>query len=357
MVEEYGGDQLQIIGIDTSQPDGGQLYQATIERYEIPPHREGVPTLVVGDVVLVGSGEIPEVFPELVEEGLDSGGIDWPDIPGLEEVIPPEVEEGATPTPQPEPTAVPDTTATAAVAAASTATPLPTTGPVPTTDPVPSTGALPTQAPTSTPTSTSPALTLSGEEVPVIEREEPPPDPVGLALAGAVLLGMVVAVAYVAWRLITAWPHLFQLDRSPPATAQSWVIPILALLGLGISVYLAYVEITHVEAVCGPVGQCNVVQASPYARILGIPIAVLGMLNYLAVDVLWVGQKALSGRWANLSALGLLGLTLFGTLFSIYLTCLEIFVIHAVCAWCLSSAVITTLLMLLAAIPITSKES
>jgi uncharacterized membrane protein len=340
MVEDYGSDQLQIIGIDTSQPAGGQIYQATIERYEIPPHREGVPTLVVGEVVLVGSVEIPEVFPELVKEGLNSGGSDWPDIPGLEEVIPPDVAEGSTPTPQPQPTAVPDTTATAE----STASPVPTST------------ALPTEAPL-TATSTAPALTLSGEEVPVIETEEPPPDPVGFALAGVVLLGMVVAIAYVAWRLITTWPRLFQLDRSPPDAAQTWAIPILALLGLGIAVYLAYVEITHVEAVCGPVGECNVVQSSPYARILGIPIAVLGMLNYLAVVVLWAGQKALSGRWANLSALGLLGLTLFGTLFSIYLTCLELFVIHAVCAWCLSSAVVTTLLMLLATIPITGKES
>jgi len=46
-----------------------------------------------------------------------------------------------------------------------------------------------------------------------------------------------------------------------------------------------------------------------------------------------------------------------GTIFSIYLTCLELLVIHAVCAWCLSSAVITTVLMLLVAIPITGKES
>jgi uncharacterized membrane protein len=131
----------------------------------------------------------------------------------------------------------------------------------------------------------------------------------------------------------------------------------LALLGLGVAVYLAYVESVHVEAVCGPVGECNIVQASPYAQILGIPIAVLGMLNYLGIIVLWAVQKYVGGRLAYFSALGLLGLTLFGTIFSIYLTCLELFVIHAVCAWCLSSAVITTVLMLLVAIPITGKES
>jgi uncharacterized membrane protein/thiol-disulfide isomerase/thioredoxin len=341
MVEEYGSDKLQIIGIDTSQPAGAQLYQATIERYQIPPHRVGVPTLVVGETVLVGSAEIPEVFPDLVTEALSSDGISWPGIPGLEEVIPPEVEGGATPTPGPQLTSVPDNTAAAE----------------PTITPATTATAFPNQAPTATPAPTSPALTLSGEEVPALETEEPPPDPAGFALASVVLLGMVVAIVYVGWRLISAWPRLFQLDRSPRRLVQTWLIPILALLGLGIAVYLAYVEITHIEAICGPVGECNVVQASPYARILGIPVAVLGLLNYMAVIVLWAGQKIPGGRWANLSALGLLGLTLFGTLFSIYLTCLELFVIRAVCAWCLSSAVVTTLLMLLAAFPITRQES
>jgi uncharacterized membrane protein len=180
---------------------------------------------------------------------------------------------------------------------------------------------------------------------------------VGFALAGVILLGMIAATAYVAWRLVAARQCIVKLDRSLPSSAHTWAVPILALLGLGVAVYLAYVEIVHVEAICGPVGECNIVQSSPYAQVLGIPIAVLGMLNYLGVIVLWVVQKYAGGRLAFFSALGLLGLTLFGTIFSIYLTCLELFVIRAVCAWCLSSAVITTVLMLLVAIPITGKES
>ena len=350
MVESYGSDQLQIVGIDTSQPAGGQLYQATIERYEIPPPRTGVPTLVIGDVVLVGSVEIPEMFPDLVEKGFKEDGIDWPDIPGLAEVIPPEAEEDATPDPSSQPSA------TSAPPSESSATPASTSTAEAEATSVPTSSAAPTQtAPTITPALSD--LALDGEEVPVIEGQDPPPDPVGFALASSVLLAIVIAVAYVAWRLVIAWPGPFQLDRNPPHTAQSWAIPILALLGLGVAAYLAYVEITHVEAVCGPVGKCNIVQSSPYAQILGIPIAVLGLLNYLAVIVLWTGQKLPAARWANVSALALLGLSLFGTFFSIYLTCLELFVIHAICAWCLSSAVITMLLMLLSAIPITSRAS
>lgn len=342
MVEDYGSEQLQIIGIDTTQPAGGTVYQSTIERYAIPTHRRGVPTLVVGNVVLVGSIEIPETFPGMVEEGLAKGGIDWPDIPGLEQVIPPDAQEKPTPTTELPPTDTPAPTATNEPSALSSA-PLVTD--------------TTTQTPPPAPQSTSSALSLNEGELPAVETEEPSPDPVGFTLASVVLLGMMAAIVYVVWRVITNWQRLLQLDDVPSISAASSAIPLLALLGLGVAIYLAYVEINQVEAVCGPVGECNIVQSSPYAQILGIPIAVLGLLNYVAIIVLWVAHRLLRGRWAKLSALGLLGLTLFGALFSIYLTCLELFVIHAICAWCLSSAVITTLLMLLAGMPTTSKES
>jgi uncharacterized membrane protein len=341
MVENYGADRLQIIGVDITQPAGGEIYQATIDMYEIPPNRQGVPTLVVGETILVGSAEIPEVFPDLVEKGLKEGGIDWPQIPGLEQVISPKAGEQPTPTNEPQPTAT--------TSSSSTIEPTATWLPSPT--------APPTRAPTPTFTPPPVTLALGNAELPPTEPEEIPPDPVGFTLTAAVLLGMVAAIAYAAWRVINDWQRLFQLDRNPPASPGNWVIPVLALLGLGVATYLAYVEITHVEAVCGPVGECNVVQSSPYAQILGIPIAVLGIANYLATFALWVAYSYLRSHWANLAALLFWALTLFGTLFSIYLTCLELFVIHAICAWCLSSAVITTLLMLLVVIPVTSKES
>jgi uncharacterized membrane protein len=161
-----------------------------------------------------------------------------------------------------------------------------------------------------------------------------------------VLVNLITSLLYAIWRLFAAGPHLFRLGNHPLNAVQTWLIPLLALAGLGVSIYLAYVEINQVEAVCGPVGECNIVQASPYARILGVPIAVLGILNYLLVMTLWLGRRWLPGLWAIMPALGLLGLSLVGVLFSIYLTWLEIFVIRAVCLWCLSSAVITLILLL-----------
>ena len=346
MVNDYGNDVLQIVGIDTSQPEGQQIYQAAIERYQIPDHRRGVPTLIINEVVLVGSGEIPEQFPTLVEEILAAGGNDWPDIPGLNQVLPAEAKQDSSPPPTPQVTATPTPIlqATAAPTPASLSQVMATLTPTTT----------PTPAPTSS--STPSALTIGNEEIPQIEIEAPPPDSVGFTLAGIVLAGMVIALSYAIVRTTMALPSLFQLNRNPAPYAKSWAIPLMSLLGLAVATYLAYVEITHVEAICGPVGECNIVQSSSYAQILGIPIAVLGVLNYLAIIILWLGQRISIKQVANLSILGLLGLTLFGVFFSTYLTWLEIFAIHAVCAWCLSSAVITTVLMLLVVVAVTTKS-
>lgn len=311
MMKEYG-DQLQIAGIDTTQPGGGQLYQAAIERYQIPQERRGVPTLIVGDTVLVGSGEIPEQFPALVEQGLAAGGFDWPDIPGFDQLLPPEDQSSAPSTSTPEAT-------------------------LDSTTPPPS---------ASTPTA---AALIIGEDTlpPSTENEVLAPNPAGFILAGLVFIGMFMAVSYTIWQVAASWSQLVHLDRYPITYSQSWITPLLLLIGFGVAVYLTSVEVGQVEAVCGPIGDCHQVQASPYAQIFGIPVGLLGAINYLVGGILWVGHKYLDNRLANLSALGFLGLTVFGTLFSIYLTYLELFVIQAICVWCLSSAIITTILMLL----------
>ncbi len=104
--------------------------------------------------------------------------------------------------------------------------------------------------------------------------------------------------------------------------------------------YLAYAETTQVEAVCRPVGDCNTVQQSEYARLFGIlPIGVLGMAGYVAIIAAGFINQQAKGKLADYAALATLGMTAFGTFFSIYLTFLEPFVIGATCAWCLSSAI------------------
>src|SRR3989304_3415789 len=86
LLERFGG-QLEILALDTGTLTGAALFRATVALYSIPGERQGVPMLIVGAVVLMGSVEIPEELPTLVEQGLAAGGIAWPDIPGLQEAI------------------------------------------------------------------------------------------------------------------------------------------------------------------------------------------------------------------------------------------------------------------------------
>ena len=345
MQEQYG-DQLQMLGIDTSLPAGGELYGKAIEHFKIPENRLGVPTLIVGDVVLVGGSEIPARFPALVADGLSNGGISWPKIPDLALIIPelppsadpdnePEMgvsataESGSIPQ-DPEPVSIP--TAVLSGEEVSEAVIEETAG---------ETSGVPTKAPSVH------SLEKANNEAISSESAVPPADPVGFGLAGLALFGMVMALIYTA-RLIIR-PLLSPATVPSPIYSLSWAVPALALFGLGVALYLSSVEVAQVEAVCGPVGACNIVQFSPYARLAGIPIAVLGALSYIAIIILWIGQRFLPDRISALSLLSLVALATFGTGFSIYLTAMELFAIRAVCAWCLSSAVFTTLLMILVA--------
>jgi len=124
------------------------------------------------------------------------------------------------------------------------------------------------------------------------------------------------------------------------------------MIGMGVAIYLTYIEITSTEAICGPVGNCNAVNSSPYAKLFGIlPVGLLGVGGYISILAVWLWRRFRSDRLADSMLVLLFGLTLFGTLFSIYLTYLELYVILAVCMWCVSSAVIMTILMLLSINP------
>ena len=110
------------------------------------------------------------------------------------------------------------------------------------------------------------------------------------------------------------------------------VLGALAVAGLLISAYLTWVHYAGVAPVCvGGSGGCETVQTSSYATILGVPVAALGLVGYsgLLLSAFLRGEASLY--------LGLL-VALVGTLFSAYLTYLEVFVIHAICEWCVASA-------------------
>ena len=129
---------------------------------------------------------------------------------------------------------------------------------------------------------------------------------------------------------------------------RAWIFPLVVVAGLVVAGYLAYIEVTETEAVCGVIGDCNTVQQSEYATLFGVlPIGVLGVMGYLAILMVWGmnrDQKLDPAMKARLSSL-MFGMIWAGVAFSVYLTFLEPFVIGATCAWCLMSALLMMLLL------------
>lgn len=122
---------------------------------------------------------------------------------------------------------------------------------------------------------------------------------------------------------------------------------ILAGLGLLDSLYLTYVKVSNTFALCGPIGNCESVNTSRYSEIAGIPIAVFGAGAYLLMLAVLL-LEARGGLWRDNGPLAMFGLSLLGVLYSVFLTYLELFVIRAICPYCVISAIILMLLLIIA---------
>lgn len=121
---------------------------------------------------------------------------------------------------------------------------------------------------------------------------------------------------------------------------------ILSLIGLFIAVYLTLHRVGAIGTLaCGADGGCSTVQTSRYASFAGVPVPFIGLAGYLVLFLL--SLKAAAGV-ANerRMAMTLLALSTIAFAFSVYLTALEAFVIHAWCRWCVVSAVVATLIFL-----------
>lgn len=122
------------------------------------------------------------------------------------------------------------------------------------------------------------------------------------------------------------------------------------LCGFGIIVagYLVTKRFTGGSLACTRWAQCDVVNNSVYSQIQGVPICVIGLAGYLVLLALAFAAMWTEGRTQRQILLVSFVLSLGGVGFSAYLTYLEIYVIEALCAWCVASAVIITLLAIVA---------
>jgi|HubBroStandDraft_3_1064219.scaffolds.fasta_scaffold60625_2 uncharacterized membrane protein len=122
------------------------------------------------------------------------------------------------------------------------------------------------------------------------------------------------------------------------------VVALLALVGLFLSLYLTLYKFGYIVQLTCAVGSCERVQTSRWSMLFGIPVAVWGAGFYLTA----LGVSVLATQTPPVSSRGIMRLltamTGAGVLFSAYLTWLELFVIHAICIYCVASAVVVTLM-------------
>ena len=123
---------------------------------------------------------------------------------------------------------------------------------------------------------------------------------------------------------------------------------LLSLVGLFVSAYLYLYTIGRIGSLACGTGGCETVQASAWSRFAGVEVALLGVLGYatllvVSLTALRPGRNDQRGPMTLLTVLAGLGV-----LFTAYLTYIELFVIRAICRWCVGSAVIIVAVFLLA---------
>ena len=122
---------------------------------------------------------------------------------------------------------------------------------------------------------------------------------------------------------------------------------LVALAGMFVALYLTLYKLGYIGTLVCAVGSCETVQTSKWATFLGFPVGGWGVAYYVAVFALSItGLSAALSESRGVSLL-LLGMTGFGVIFSLWLTYLELFVIHAICQWCVISAILAIALFVI----------
>lgn len=123
------------------------------------------------------------------------------------------------------------------------------------------------------------------------------------------------------------------------------IVAALALAGIFISLYLTLYKLGVVGELSCSIGSCETVNTSRWSVFLGLPVAAWGLLFYL--DVFGVALLGTMPKWENEPVLSiiLVAQAAVGVLFSAWLTYLELAVIHAICIWCVTSALIVVIIL------------
>jgi uncharacterized membrane protein len=129
-----------------------------------------------------------------------------------------------------------------------------------------------------------------------------------------------------------------------------WLIRLLCILGIGVASYLTWSHLADAVPYCGGAHGCSDVQNSPYSKVAGVPVSVIGLTGYLLLLTLSLLRGRLNAEIDFFLPVLSFGAALIGVLYSAYLTYLEAFVILAWCYWCVTSAIIITVVWVLSTI-------
>ena len=121
---------------------------------------------------------------------------------------------------------------------------------------------------------------------------------------------------------------------------------ILAVIGLLVSIYMTIYKVTSNDALCLGSGDCSTVNASRYAEVYGIPVAVIGIAGYFAILMThWYEQR--DKFFEKNGPMLIFGLALTGFLFTVYLIYIEFAILKALCPFCLTSQAAMTLIFII----------
>ena len=143
-----------------------------------------------------------------------------------------------------------------------------------------------------------------------------------------------------------------RINNSPVdkiAPALHWSTVVITILGAADALYLLIYKLTGNPHMCLGNGGCHNVNFSSYSEINGIPVSVFGICAYLAILCILVLEARIKIA-KEYGPLAIFGISLGGVAFTAYLTYLEIYVIHALCPFCVASAIIITFIFILAII-------
>lgn len=123
----------------------------------------------------------------------------------------------------------------------------------------------------------------------------------------------------------------------------------LVVIGLAVSVYMTIYKYTGNEGMCLGSGDCSTVNASRFSEVSGIPVAVLGIVGYAAILIVLFYENR-NDFFRKNGTLLVFGMSLTGFLFTVYLVYLELYVIKAICPFCVTSQVAMTIIFIIAVV-------